>query len=308
MKLFRVATAAVFLTGGCASDPSDGVLSRIFPYDRDIEAKELNPVAPDKNYEYQVQLAADADRVCAAPLGLLNEGRRFSSEYDRFMHAAYCAYHYSALVNTKGAPNRTVIKEHYVRLYIDYGVSLSDELCDDWLNKLEVKRTRTEFIQNNVAIGTQATTAIMAIAESSKKSLGVFAVLGSAIASGFENYKQSFILTPNLQSLKKQIFSLRDQKKALFTEKNLKDFTYSDAEQALDAYDETCSRKFVVDILNTSLNEIKYSFTIPDFSPIQKVVTERDGEEIDVSSLKTMLKTEQFKAINLKEEPNNGQN
>ena len=278
------------LVSGCARNNEGGPFS-FLDFDRDIEPRELNPLDPEKSFDFSATFA-DANNICHGPIRISGDQTRFASEIDRFMHAAYCAYYYSALTPDSPVVKKDEFRRHYVKLYIDYGISLSDELCDDWLNTLEVKRTRTEFIQNNVGVGAQATAAIMALTQASKTSIGVVTILGTAVTSGFENYKENFILTPNLQILKKQVSSLRDQKKALINEDNISEFTYTDAEQTLDAYDAICSRKFVVDLLNTSLKEIKYTFSIPDFSDERAIVS-------SVDEAKTLIKTEQFQPVNV---------
>ena len=173
------------------------------------------------------------------------------SAYSQFLISAVCAFR----------ETQDQASDKFSRFTID-GVAFSNHSCEDFFNILEDRRTQSDVSKSAVNVAGSAITAALAEAGGHQRSIFNLATVMTAGNAGFEVYRAAFLLTPDLKQLRDLIQTGRTTRADAMRQKALeKKYTsYTQVKEDLIAYDELCSHKVLVDVVNKSLANNKFTF------------------------------------------------
>lgn len=189
------------------------------------------------------------------------------AEMEQFSQAMYCAYTMTDASSTE-----------WIRRFVEKGIGLSDQTCGLFFDSLEKRRVDTSYYQTNMNVAGTAVTAILVGAGHNARS--AFNV-ATALAFGnawFENYKANYVFTPQLGKLHMKLKT--DVRKPIGNEmKRLASLNqYASFDQAkldLQSYDELCSHKSIIYLLEDVLSAAK-------IETFNAEVTQSDKDQADV--------------------------
>ncbi|WP_431262481.1 hypothetical protein ACQ859_20370 [Roseateles chitinivorans] len=208
-----------------------------------IEPERILPL-PGESVVVPKSLTDDNGVKCALAPSVASDGS-IPTEVEQFSQAMYCAY--TADASQQGP---------WIRRFVEKGVTLSDRACTLFFDTLERRRVDAAYAQTNMNIGGTAVTAILSAAGHNARS--AFNV-ATALAFGnawFENYKGNFVLTPQLGKLHEKLKTdLRKPIGDRIRERAVDgDYaTFDVAKSDLQEYDELCSHKAIVLLLERSV-------------------------------------------------------
>jgi hypothetical protein len=175
------------------------------------------------------------------------KNNRIPSELTQFSVAAYCLY--------QKQPTDTDFNRWMDR-FVEKSLSLSDQTCSAFFDRMEASRVEASYQQTNMNIFGTAVTAVLAYTESHARSIFNVATLLTVGNAWFENYKNNYIMTPELNKVHKKIqTNLRDPIAQQIRQKNKERGygSYDAARADLMQYDRLCSHKVVADIISQSI-------------------------------------------------------
>lgn len=200
--------------------------------------------APDKQIDTSgfPANALNCDAPTKAPL--LTDSKNIPTEFVQFGVLGYCYYSET----DPATPKANQLQEKFVAK----GITLADQTCDQFFNRMEAQRQGVEYSQANT--NTAGTGIIAALSFSGNHVRSVFntATLLSASNGFYENYKSNFILTPQLQKLREKVqVNLKDPIAEQMRQKSRDHLytSYDDAKQDLLRYERLCSHTVLQDIV-----------------------------------------------------------
>lgn len=230
LRLLTVGLAALVLTG-CSS------------LKHTIEPDRILPL-PSDSVSLPASLKSNSTVNCALAPIMTGDGA-IPTEIERFTQAMYCAY---SSTSEQQVP--------WIRRFVEKGIALSDQTCGLFFDVLERRRVDASYAQTNMNIAGTAVTAVLSAAGHNARSAFNFA---TALAFGnawFENYKGNYILTPQLGKLHEKLKTelrkpIGDRIKEHAAAGEYTGFDL--AKMDLQEYDELCSHKAVVLLLERSV-------------------------------------------------------
>ena len=169
------------------------------------------------------------------------------AEITQFSVAMYCAY--------QRVPEDPDYGKWMLR-FVDKGLSLSDQTCEDFFNALESRRVEASYAQTNMNIGGAAATAILAVTDAHRRSIFNLATALTTGNAWFENYKANYIMTPQTRKVHDLIQNdLRGPIRTQIVAKSQANGyrSFDEAKQDIMKYDALCSHKVIQDVVTEAV-------------------------------------------------------
>lgn len=206
-------------------------------------------------------VSADA---CNGLAGKLNPNVKIE-EFGRLAVYAQCAALYEA-----GADRNSLAQNPWFLRLAQQSIRLIRDSCEAHFDRLEHRRVRVQYHQNNINVGVGAVTAVLAAFGSHTRAIFNLAAATTAGNAMAENYKTSFLMTPELAKLHDKI------KTELFDPKDIEIIgkisasgyqTHSELVSDLAEFEDLCSHKKLVQLVSKAIDLAKFEFVGPGLSP-----------------------------------------
>ncbi len=137
--------------------------------------------------------------------------------------------------------------------YVSAGITLSNELCDAWFQRLGVAQVTLRQTSDAISSAGSLTQAIMAFAKSNTRSMGLTASVFGVSKQTVDTLAANYIVAVDLTSVATAVREYR----GLYAQKILQTPTawnYYSARSVIMAYDNTCSALSVKQFINTRVS------------------------------------------------------
>lgn len=221
----------------------------------------------DEKIDVSEHVKLSLDQNCAK-LGAALQGNVKISEQGRLAVYAHCATLCDAQIEAKDADGKISVcggegGNPWLAKVADQSFKQIRRSCDIWFNVLEKQRVEIQYNQTNANVGAGAIATVLAAAGGHTRAvfnLATTTTLGNAMV---ENYKASFIFSPELGKLHDKINSeLFDAKQQAILGKLGSGGYQSWGQLVSDIadFEELCSHKKVVEVINKSIDFAKFTF------------------------------------------------
>lgn len=208
------------------------------------------------------------DQNCSQ-LGTALQGNVKISESGRLAVYAHCAALCDAQLAAKEQTGATQVcgsstSNPWLAKVADQSFKQIRRSCDAWFNVLEKQRIEIQYNQTNANVASGAIATVLAAAGGHTRAvfnLAAVTTMGNAMV---ENYKASFLFTPELAKLHDKVSGdLFDAKQQAILTKLGSSNGYSSWGQLVSDiadFEELCSHKRIVEIMNKAIDIAKFSF------------------------------------------------
>jgi hypothetical protein len=164
-----------------------------------------------------------------------------------------------------------------LQLFINAAITLSNDSCDAWFDKLITSDVETTYAKNWLNIAGNSAQALMGLTGDSPTQIGKVALALGLSNAGFDNYRSVYLMSSTLFKIRKTIDEGRRVLSDVLRTRVASYTSWDDANEDAKLYHKTCSREAIQEILNKGVEATAY---LPPNFDAQAIAFENANQQL----------------------------